>query len=102
MKAKIARITWLKDPKSTLAFLDIEFEGFMIVKGWKIMDGQNGRWLAAPSRKGKDDKYYPDVTFASKEVFQGFQDYILKLAAPKQENGNPDGATNPDEIAWNE
>ena len=92
MKAVIDRIKWLDGQGNMKAFLDIKFDDMMIVKGWKIMDGQNGRWLAAPSRKGKDkegvEKWFPDVTFSSKETQQGFQDHILSLADKGREGGD--------------
>ena len=51
----------LKPNGKTAAFLDIQTNDEILIKGFKLMDGPNGLFLAAPSQKGKDGKYYDSV-----------------------------------------
>jgi stage V sporulation protein G len=60
---KIVRMNKLeaKPNGKTAAFLDIQTNDEILIKGFKLMDGQNGLFLAVPSQKGKDGKYYDSV-----------------------------------------
>ncbi len=50
------------------AFVDIDFGGIK-VKGFKVMEGSKGLFVANPSQKGKgeDAKYYDTVYIANEE-----------------------------------
>jgi DNA-binding cell septation regulator SpoVG len=41
-------------------------EAFLVVKGCKVMSGSKGQFVAGPSTKGKDDKYW-NHTFMSEK-----------------------------------
>lgn len=43
------------------AFLDIQTEDGIIIKGFRLVNGSNGMFLSAPDQKGKDGKYYENV-----------------------------------------
>ncbi len=45
----------------TLAFFDIQTDDEIIIKGFRIVDGANGLFVASPDEKGKDGKYYETV-----------------------------------------
>ncbi|GIV46152.1 MAG: hypothetical protein KatS3mg036_0970 [Ignavibacterium sp.] len=57
---KIIRMNKLSGGK-TLAFFDIETDDGIIIKGFRIVDGNNGKFIASPDEKGKDGKYYETV-----------------------------------------
>ena len=65
------------------AFIDVEFGGALVVKGFKIIDGKNGLFVGAPSRKlkGKDGEpdTWNDVVYFTKEsnVGAGIHEQIL-------------------------
>ena len=80
MKVRIERFKKLDAYGNTKAFLDLCFEGQLIVTGFKIMSGEKGLWLAMPSQKGKDDKYYPTVKCISKEAQELLQAEVLRQA----------------------
>jgi stage V sporulation protein G len=44
-----------------LAFFDIETDDGIIIKGFSIIDGSKGKFVACPDEKGKDGKYYERV-----------------------------------------
>lgn len=58
---KITRMNKLNGGK-TLAFFDIETDDGILIKGFRIVDGNKGKFIAAPDEKGKDGKYYEIVT----------------------------------------
>jgi len=43
------------------AFLDIQTDDGIIIKGFRLVNGSNGLFLSAPDQKGKDGKYYENV-----------------------------------------
>jgi len=58
---KISRMNPYNGESKTAAFFDIETHEGIVVKGFKLIKGQNGLFASAPSEKGKDDKYYERV-----------------------------------------
>lgn len=58
---KITRMNKLNGGK-TLAFFDIETDDGILIKGFRIVDGNKGKFIATPDEKGKDGKYYETVT----------------------------------------
>jgi stage V sporulation protein G len=61
---KILRMNPLKSDGSgkTAAFLDIQTNDGIIIKGFRLVNGSNGLFLSSPDQKGKDGKYYETVT----------------------------------------
>jgi stage V sporulation protein G len=45
----------------TLAFFDVETDDGIILKGFRIVDGSKGKFIASPDEKGKDGKYHETV-----------------------------------------
>jgi stage V sporulation protein G len=60
---KIIRVNPLQNGKGgkTAAFLDIQTNDGIIIKGFRLVNGANGLFLSAPNEKGKDGKYYDSV-----------------------------------------
>ncbi|MDP3582793.1 MAG: septation protein SpoVG family protein [Ignavibacteria bacterium] len=60
---KIVRINPLHNSNGskTVAFLDIQTEEGIVIKGFRLVNGSNGLFLSAPNEKGKDGKYYDSV-----------------------------------------
>lgn len=61
---KIIRMNPLKSEGSgkTAAFIDIETNDGIIIKGFRLVNGSNGLFLSSPDQKSKDGKYYETVT----------------------------------------
>lgn len=76
---KIFRMNKLNSGK-TLAFFDIQTDDGIILKGFRIVDGSKGKFIASPDEKGKDGKYYETVILP-KEI----KDKIEKLALEEYE-----------------
>ena len=65
----------LKGESKTAAFFDIQTEEEIIIKGFRIVNGANGLFMAAPDEKGKDGKFY-DKVIVPKEL----KDKLEKMA----------------------
>lgn len=45
----------------TKAFVELTLDDVLVVKGMRLVDGNNGLFIAMPSSKGKDGNYYDSV-----------------------------------------
>ncbi len=61
---KIIRMNPLKSDGTgkTAAFFDIQTDDGITIKGFRLVNGSNGLFMASPDQKGKDGKYYETVT----------------------------------------
>lgn len=60
MELKIIRMNKVTTMGKVLAFVDVNFYGLEI-KGLKIVAGDSGNFVAYPTVKGKEDKFYSVV-----------------------------------------
>ena len=62
---------------STLGFMDINVEGYVTIKGFKVMKNKKGDlFISVPSTKS-GDKFYNDVKFSA-EAYKRLQEIGLK------------------------
>ena len=52
-----------RDWSGVIGSVDFEFENGLILKGFTLRDGDKGPWLAPPSKKISDGKYYNYIAF---------------------------------------
>lgn len=62
----------------TKAFIDIELDDTLVIKGLTLVEGKDGLFLSFPSKKGKDGKYYKFVYSLDKEWWNLLQDACIK------------------------
>ena len=62
----------------TKAFVDMELDNTLVIKGLTLVEGKNGLFLSFPSTKGKDGKYYNSVYSLDKEWTELLQDACIK------------------------
>lgn len=62
----------------TKAFIDLELDGVLVIKGLTLVEGKKGLFLSFPSKKGKDGKYYNSVYSLDKEWTQLLQDACIE------------------------
>lgn len=62
----------------TKAFVDLELDETLVIKGLTLVDGENGLFLSFPSTKGKDGKYYNSVYSLDKEWQKLLTDACVK------------------------
>lgn len=63
---------------NTKAFVDLELDGTLVIKGLTLVEGKKGFFLSFPSTKGKDGKYYNSVYSLDKEWADLLQDACIK------------------------
>lgn len=50
------------------AYASVSLDGEFVVKGLKVIEGENGLWVSMPSRKGRDGSYQDIFHPTSKEA----------------------------------
>ena len=64
---KISRMNPFNGEGKTVAFFDVQTQEGIVVKGFKLIKGQNGLFSGVPTEKGKDDKYYERVLLSDEQ-----------------------------------
>lgn len=62
----------------TKAFIDLELDETLVIKGLTLVDGKDGLFVSFPSTKGKHNKYYNSVYSLDKEWSKRLQDACVK------------------------
>lgn len=62
----------------TKAFIDLELDDTLVIKGLTLVEGKEDLFLSFPSTKGKDGKYYNSVYSLNKEWTKRLQDACIK------------------------
>lgn len=71
----------LRDEDKLKAFVNVTFDGCFVVRGMKVIEGNNGLFVSMPSRKANDGTYR-DVAHP---INAGFRELIEKLVLAKYE-----------------
>ena len=67
-KIEVARLYRFENGGPVKAFCDIQFDKEYIVKGFRIVEGEEGLFLGMPSEAGKNGKWYDTFRPLSDEV----------------------------------
>lgn len=62
----------------TKAFIDLELDDTLVIKGLTLVEGEYGLFLSFPSKKCKDGQYYNSVYSLDKEWLKLLQDACVK------------------------
>lgn len=62
----------------TKAFIDLNLDDTLVIKGLTLVEGKKGIFLSFPSKKGNDRKYYNSIYSLDKEWTQLLQDACVK------------------------
>ena len=79
MEIKIYRMAKVVKESNVKAFIDVIIDNDLIVKGFRLVEGKEGMFLANPSEKGTDNKYFDTARFANDET----KKTVEKLAIEK-------------------
>ncbi len=75
---QVARLFRVEKEGSKLkAFADLSIGDSLIVKGFKVVEGENGLFVSMPSTPGKDGKWYDAAFPTTKEKRQEISEIIL-------------------------
>ena len=76
---EVLKFNKLEDKGNLKGYLTIKTSEGFEMKGFKLMDGENGLWVASPSQKGKDqdgnEKWY-DMVWIPKDLNQELLDAV--------------------------
>lgn len=73
----------------TKAFIDLELDDTLVIKGLTLVEGKNGLFLSFPCTKGKDGRYYNSVYTLDKEWNKFLQDACIKKYNECNQNSQP-------------
>lgn len=77
MELKVTDIREPNNPTSIVkAFININYHG-LIIKGLRIIDGRNGKFVSYPREKGKDDKWYDIVIPDNMTLKQEIENIVM-------------------------
>ena len=62
----------------TKAFVELTLDDVLVVKGMTLVEGNKGLFLAMPSSKGKDGKYYDSVYPLKKDWRKTLEEKAIK------------------------
>lgn len=62
----------------TKAFIELCLDKTLVIKGLNIVEGPRGLFLAFPSSKGKDGKYYNSIYSMDKDFSKKLEDACIK------------------------
>ena len=81
---EVSRIHRIDGNDTLKAFVDIKVADAVLIKGLRVMAGKdNTLFVAMPSHKAEDGKYYPTVKPLSKEANAELQNVVLKAYSEK-------------------
>lgn len=75
---EVARLYRVDNGSSVKAFADVIFNGQLLVKGIRLVEGKNGLFAGMPKSQGKDGKWYETVRILDDELKQELQDRVLE------------------------
>ena len=60
------------------AFVDVIFNGQLLVKGVRIVEGKNGMFITMPQSQGKDGKWYCTVMLLDDSLKAELQEVVIE------------------------
>jgi stage V sporulation protein G len=69
MKVEVIRYTPHESKNGKLiGFADVSFDGVLVVKGIRLLNGENGKFIAPPSKpRNNKPNQYDDIVYFTKE-----------------------------------
>ena len=73
----LARIHKIATAGRMKAFVDLNINDVIVLKGIRIVEGKSGLFVAMPQEKGKDNKWYDTIRCLSQDVRSQISDHVL-------------------------
>lgn len=73
----------------TKAFIDLELDATLVIKGLTLVEGKDGIFLSFPSTKGKNGKYYNSVYSLDDKWRNLLQDACIKKYKECNQTSHP-------------
>ena len=78
LDVKVDKITKLDGNGKLKAFCDLLFGGLFLVKGFRIVEGEDGRFVGMPQQLSKQGKWFNVFLPATNEVREYLKEVILQ------------------------
>jgi stage V sporulation protein G len=89
----------LRDDAKLKAFASITLEDCFVIRGLKVIEGNNNRmFVAMPSRKRPDGKHQDLAHPIKKDMRQHIEDVVIGKYHEEMSNGAPPGALDESEL----
>jgi len=62
LKVEVAGIKKLDGSGKTKAFVDVNINDAILIKGFRVVDGSKGLFIGMPGRQGSDGKWYNNIS----------------------------------------
>ena len=62
---------------ATKAYVDVNVNDVLVVKGFRVVDGKNGLFVSLPQEQGKDKRWYETIRCLSEEIRGEMNEKIL-------------------------
>lgn len=76
----------------TKAFIDLELDDTLVIKGLTLVEWKNGLFLSFPSKKGKDGNYYDFIYSLDKEWSNLLQEACIKKYKECNQTSQPESS----------
>lgn len=73
----VKRIHKFETDRALKAFADIVINNAVLIKGIKVLKGDDGLFVAMPQEQGKDNKWYESVRCLSREIKKELEAQVL-------------------------
>lgn len=93
------KIRKLDGTGNVLAFADVTLIGKYVVRGFKVMTGENGPWVSMPSQRDKDGNWRDSFFPLNKQARAGLTTAILSKfnsLAPPPADGSEEAIPHPE------
>ena len=60
------------------AFCDLSFGDLFVVRGFKVVEGEKGKFIGMPRTQGKNERWYPVFTPSNNDVKQLIADIVME------------------------
>lgn len=74
----VDRVYKLPDNGPVKAIIDLKINDLIIIRGLKVVEGQESFFVSMPQEQGKDKRWYESIRCLTNEVKQQIQDKVLE------------------------
>ena len=78
MEITDVKVSLRNDPKLR-AYVTVTFDNCFVVRGMKVIEGNNGLFVAMPSRKAPDGKYHDIAHPINSDMRRMLEDRVLEV-----------------------
>ena len=84
LKLQVSRMHKLDGSGATKAFCDLSVLDSFVVKGLRVVEGENGLFVSMPQEAGKDGKWYNTVIPLNREVRDEIEQNLIQQERMKE------------------